>query len=173
MKKYLIFTFREFLGLNSDYESLLTNQTEILEKLEKLESTNNLLIENQKESYLDYLTLKNFLILLLIFSIIGSGFWLYNSDFFSNSILESIKSLGNVSKDFHTINHQAVLDALKKLNENTVNLNKEEVKLLLEIKNLILKNGIDRNTNLDKPLDLNSRFTLGNPITKLGENIAD
>lgn len=37
------------------------------------------------------------------------------------------------------INHKEILDALKKLNENSVNLSKEEIKLLLEIKNLLLK----------------------------------
>ena len=45
-----------------------------------------------------------------------------------------------------------VLSALKKLNENSVNLSKEEIKLLMEIKNLLLKKGIDENPSLDRPV---------------------
>ena len=57
-----------------------------------------------------------------------------------------------MSKDLHAIDHKRVLDALKKLNENSVNLSKEEIKLLLEIKNLLLKKGINENSSLDKPI---------------------
>lgn len=82
---------------------------------------------------------------LIFIGFIGGGFWLYNADFFNNSTLESIKSLNTLSKDLHAIDHKGVLDALKKLNENS---SKEEIKLLLEIKNLLLKKGIDGNTSL-------------------------
>jgi hypothetical protein len=156
MKKYLVFTFREFLGLDNDYESLLENQDKILLKLneiEKIELANqSLIICDQQTSYYDYITLKNLLYVLIFLGFIGGGFWLYNADFFSNATLESIKSLGNLSKDLHAIDHKGVLEALKKLNENSVNLSKEEIKLLLEIKNLLLKKGIDENTSLDRPI---------------------
>lgn len=158
MKKYFVFTIREFLGLDNDYESLLQNQDQILLKLselEKLELVNqSLIISDQQTSYYDYLTLKNLLWLLILLGFIGGGFWLYNTDLFNNSILESIKSLGNLSKDLHFIDHKGILDALKKLNENSVNLSKEEIKLLLEIKNLLLKKGIDENPCLDRPINL-------------------
>jgi hypothetical protein len=111
-----------------------------------------LILEGKKESYYDYLTLKNALWVLFLLGFIGGGFWLYNADFLNNSTLESIKSLGTLSKDLHAIDHKGVLDALKKLNENSVNLSKEEIKLLLEIKNLLLKKGIDENSSLDRPI---------------------
>ena len=63
MIKYIKFTIREFIGLESDYESLLSNQEKILQSLEKLE---NLEVESQQSNLSDYLTLKN-LIYFLIF----------------------------------------------------------------------------------------------------------
>jgi hypothetical protein len=159
MMKYIKFTIREFIGLENDYESLLSNQDQILDQLkqlEKLEIQNQeLILEGKKESYYDYLTMKNALWILFVLGFIGGGFWLYNVDFFNNSTLESIKSLGTLSKDLHAIDHKGVLDALKKLNENSVNLSKEEIKLLLEIKNLLLKKGIDDNISpaLDAPIE--------------------
>lgn len=147
---------REFLGLDNDYESLLSNQDQILDQLKKIEqlelANQSLIISDQQASYYDYLTLKNALWVLFFLAFFGGGFWLYNADFFNNSTLESIKSLGTLSKDLHAIDHKGVLDALKKLNENSVNLSKEEIKLLLEIKNLLLKKGIDENSSLDKPV---------------------
>jgi hypothetical protein len=63
MKKYLVFTIREFFGLNNDYESLLSNKEELLTQLkniEKIELENQeLILKQKKESYYDYLTLKN------------------------------------------------------------------------------------------------------------------
>ena len=159
--KYIKLSIREFIGLESDYESLLSNQEKILQLLEKLE---NLEVENQQSNLSDYLTLRNIIYFLIALSFIGSGFWLYNTDFFNNSILESIKSLGELSKDLHKIDQTGVLSTLKKLNENSVNLSKEEIKLLLEIKNLLLKKGIDENQSLNRPINLNRRFTIGNPI---------
>ena len=159
--KYIKLSIREFIGLESDYESLLSNQEKIIQSLEKLE---NLEVENQQSNLSDYLTLRNIIYFLIALSFIGSGFWLYNTDFFNNSILESIKSLGELSKDLHKIDQTGVLSALKKLNENSVNLSKEEIKLLLEIKNLLLKKGIDENQSLNRPINLNRRFTIGNPI---------
>ena len=147
--KYIKLSIREFIGLESDYESLLSNQEKIIQSLEKLE---NLEVENQQSNLSDYLTLKNLIYFLIFLSFIGGGFWLYNTDFFNNSILESIKSLGELSKDLHKIDQTGVLSALKKLNENSVNLSKEEIKLLLEIKNLLLKKGIDENPSLDRPV---------------------
>ena len=147
--KYIKLSIREFIGLESDYESLLSNQEKILQSLEKLE---NLEVENQQSNLSDYLTLRNIIYFLIALSFIGSGFWLYNTDFFNNSILESIKSLGELSKDLHKIDQTGVLSALKKLNENSVNLSKEEIKLLMEIKNLLLKKGIDENPSLDRPV---------------------
>ena len=141
--KYLKFIIRDFIGLEDNYESLLSNQDKILEQLEKLE------VNNQQTNYSDYLTLKNLLIFL---GFIGGGFWLYNTEFFNNSILESIKSLGTLSKDLHQIDQKSILEALKKLNENSVNMSVEEVKLLMEIKNLLLKKGIDENPFLSKPI---------------------
>lgn len=156
MLKYIKFTIREFIGLENDYESLLSNQEELLTRLkniEKLEVQNQeLILEGEKGSYYDYLNMKNALWLLFFLAFLGGGFWLYNADFFNNATLESIKSLGTLSKDLHAIDHKGILDALKKLNENSVNLSKEEIKLLLEIKNLLLKKGIDENPSLDKPI---------------------
>lgn len=149
--KYIKFTIREFIGLESDYESLLLNQEKILQSLEKLE---NVEIENQQTHLSDYITLKNTLYFLIFLGFIGGGFWLYNMDFFNNSILESIKSLGELSKDLHKIDQTSILEALKKINEVSVNLSAEEIKILMDIRNLLLKKGIDENQSpvLNKPL---------------------
>ena len=147
--KYLKFIIRDFIGLEDNYESLLSNQDKILEQLQQLEK---LEVNNQQTNYSDYLTLKNLLILLIFLGFIGGGFWLYNTEFFNNSILASIKSLGTLSKDLHQIDQKSILEALKKLNENSVNMSVEEVKLLMEIKNLLLKKGIDENLSLKKPI---------------------
>ena len=149
MIKYIKLTIREFIGLENDYESLLLNQEKILQSLENLE---NLEVENQQLNLSDYLTLKNLIYFLIFLSFIGGGFWLYNTDFFNNSILESIKLLGELSKDLHKIDQNGVLSALQKLNENSVNLSKEEIKLLLEIKNFLLQKGINENQSLNRPL---------------------
>ena len=141
--------FREFLGLDSDYENLLSNQDKILEQLQQLEKSE---LESQQINYSDYLNLKNLIILLILLGFLGGGFWLYNTDFFNNSILESIKSLGILSKDLHNINQNGIFDALKKLNENSVNMSKEEIKLLMEIKNLLLQKGINENQSLNRPI---------------------
>jgi hypothetical protein len=115
MFKYIKFIGRDFLGLNNDYEELLSNQEEILEKLKNLEK---LELENKQTSYTDYLTLKNLLIILILLSFLGGGLWLYNMCFFTNDVLESFKSLGTLSKDVHSINQNSILEALSKLNEN-------------------------------------------------------
>lgn len=168
MLKYLKFTIREFIGLENDYESLLSNQDQILDQLKQLKDleiqNQGLILEEKQANYYDSLTLKNLIWLLVLLGFLGGGFWLYNADFFNNATLESIKSLGNLSKDLHSIDHKGVLDALKKLNENSVNLSKEEIKLLLEIKNLLLKKGIDENqsTVLDTPIgELSGRIGWG------------
>ena len=144
--KYIKLTIREFIGLENDYELLFSNKEKILQSLEKLE---NLEVESKQSNLYDYLTLRNVIYFLIFFSFVGSGFWLYNTDFFNNSILES---LGELSKYLHKIDQTGVLSALKKLNENSVNLSKEEIKLLMEIKNLLLKKGIDENPSLDRPV---------------------
>ena len=149
--KYLKFIIRDFIGLDNDYESLLANQNKILEQLQQLEKVE---LESQQTNYSNYLTLKNLMILLIFFGFLGSGFWLYNTDFFNNSILESIKSLGELSKDLRKIDQNKVFEALKKLNENSVNMSTEEIKLLREIKNLLLKKGINENQSLNKPVSV-------------------
>ena len=147
--KYIKLSIREFIGLENDYESLLSNQEKILQSLEKLEQIE---VESHQANVSDYITLKNILYFLIFLSFIGSGFWLYKTDFFNNSILESIKSLGELSKDLHKIDQKGILESLKKLNENSVNLSKEEIKILMEIKNILLKKGIDENSSLNRPL---------------------
>ena len=151
--KYIKLSIREFIGLENDYESLISNQEKILQSLEKLE---NIEVENQQIYLSDYLTLKNILYFLILLSFLGSGFWLYNTYFFNNSVLESIKSLGELSKDLHKIDQTGILDALKKLNENSVNLSKEEIKILMKIKNLLLKKGIDENQSLSLKIPTNT-----------------
>lgn len=104
MIKYIKYTIREFIGLKNDYESLLLNQEQILEKLQHLEK---LEVMNQQSSYYDYLILKNLMWLFVILGFFGGDFWLYNTDFFNNSVLESIKSLGILSKDLQSLNQAA------------------------------------------------------------------
>lgn len=166
MFKYIKFTAREFLGLNNDYETLLSNQEEILEKLNNLEK---LEIEGKQTNYTDYLTLKNLLLVLIFLSFLGGGFWFYNSSFFNNDMLESFKSLGNFCNELHKFNQKGIFDALSRLNENSVNLSKEEIKILLEIKNLLLKKGIDENKSLQRPVNLEGTFVLGNSIPGLDD----
>ena len=102
MIKYIKLTIREFIGLESDYEALLSNQEKILQSLENLE------VESQQLNLSDYLTLKNLIYFLIFLSFLGGGFWLYNTDFFNNLILESIKSLGELSKDLHKLDQMTL-----------------------------------------------------------------
>jgi hypothetical protein len=137
MLKYLKFIIRDSLGLNNDYENLLLNQDKILENLKELENQikdyqNQQNLEEKEINYIDYISLKNILYVLLFIIIVGSGF-------LSGNTLESFKLLGKLSKNLHVEDIKGLLEALKKLNENTVNLSKEEIKLLLEIKNLLIK----------------------------------
>lgn len=118
MFKFIKFTIRNFLGIDSEeYESLLANQELILERLNKLEEVElenkSLLKDGKEKSYSDYLTLKNLLIILIILCFIGGGFWIYNSEYFNTSTLESIKDLGSLSKDLHSIELDSILKALK------------------------------------------------------------
>jgi hypothetical protein len=155
IKKYMVFFLRDFLGFDEDFEHIISNQSQILEKishLEKMEIDNANI--NAESSYYNYLTLKNLLYFLIFVGLIGSGVWLYNTDFLNSSILESIKGLGTLSKEFHSINLKTLLEALEKLNENSVNLSKEELKLLNEIRSLILQRGIAGNLNIQRPIDL-------------------
>nr|AAW67073.1 ORF178 [Phytophthora infestans]ADZ32066.1 ORF178 [Phytophthora infestans]ADZ32074.1 ORF178 [Phytophthora infestans]ADZ32098.1 ORF178 [Phytophthora infestans]ADZ32203.1 ORF178 [Phytophthora infestans] len=156
MIKYIKFVIREFLGLENDYESLLSNQDQILDQLKHLEQievqNQELILKGKEESYYDYLTLKNGLWVLFFIGFIGSSFWLYNTDFFNNATLESIKSLGTLSKDLHVLDNEGIFEALGKLNKDSINLSHRELKLLWEIKNLLLKKGIDENKSLDTPL---------------------
>lgn len=147
--KSIQYAIRSFLELDNDYQTLLSNQKELLEELKQLKQ---LEIQTQQTSYLDYLTLKNALWVLFFIGLIGSGFWLYNADFSNTNVLESIKSLSSLSKDLHNLDQQGIFDALKKLNENSVNLSKEEVKLLMEIKNLLMARGIAENPSLNRPV---------------------
>ena len=109
-------------------------------------------VEKQQTHLSDYLTVRNGLYILILLFFLGGGFWIYSNDFFNDSILTAIQSLGELSKELHQIDQSGILLALKKLNENSVNLSKEEIKLLFEIKNLLLKRGIDQNQFLDRPL---------------------
>ena len=153
MLNYIKFTIRKFLELDDDYESLLSNQEKILDQLKNLEIQNQeLILEGKKENYSDYLTLKNALWLLLILVFLGGGFWFFNSDFVNDTMLASLESLGELSKDLHQTNLSVILDSLEKLNESSINVDREKLKLLLEIKNLLLKKGLDENPSLNRPL---------------------
>ena len=155
MLKYLKFIIRDSLGLNNAYENLLLNQDKILENLKELENQikdyqNQQNLEEKEINYIDYISLKNILYVLIFIIIVGSGFLFFNSDFLIVNTLESFKLLGKLSKNLHVEDIKGLLEALKKLNENTVNLSKEEIKLLLEIKKKIDKNS---SLLLDKPLN--------------------
>ena len=144
--KYIKFIIRDFIGLEGDYGIIVSDLDKIIEKLEKIE------VESQQLNLSDYLTLKNLLILLIFLSFIGGGFWLYNTELYNNSVLELIKSLGNLTKDLHQIDQKEILETLKKLNENSVNMSVEKVKLLMEIKNLLLRREIEKNPFLSRPI---------------------
>ena len=136
IKKYINIKFRikKFFGLNDNYESLLNDQKMLLKKLQKLK---NVEMQEYQSSYLDYLTLINLLYFIIFLSFLGNIFYLYNANIFNNSILESLKSLGSLSIDLQNINQKSILEALSKF---LTNLSKEELKLLMEIKNLLLAN---------------------------------
>jgi hypothetical protein len=165
MKKYIIYTIKEYLGLNNDYHLLLEHQEQILDHLQKLEDlqleNQSLIVQTSSSSFYNYLTFKNLLWFLFFLGFIGGSFWFYHTDFLNTSTLESIKDLSILSKNLHHIDHQGILEALKKLNENSVHLSKEEIKLLLEIKNLLLKKGIHQNPNLDRPIHLEGTIEWG------------
>jgi hypothetical protein len=145
MKKYLIFTIREFLGLDNDYETLLENQEAILNKLKDIDTISlenkTLLLEEQQTSYYDYVTLKNLLLLLIFLSFIGGGFWLYNTAYFDLNNINSLatelntntKALAEVIKDTQHINYQNIGVLLEKLNTNVATLSEKELQMLNEI----------------------------------------
>ena len=157
--KYVI---KNFIELDEDYKIILSNQDKIFEKLEQLEQLEKVKVESQQLNLSDYLTVKNLIYLLIFLGFIGGGIWLYNTDFFNNSTLESIKSLGELSKNLNKIDQNGFFSDLKKLNENSIDLSNQQIKLLIEIKNLLLllKKEIDEN----KSIELNRRFTQDDSI---------
>ena len=83
------------------------------------------------------------------------GFWFYNSDFFNSGTLDSLKSLNILSKELH-LDNQKILDVLKKFNTESVYLNRKEIHLLSEIKDLLVEN---KNILLEKSINENQYST--------------
>lgn len=158
MKDYIIFGIRNFLGIDEDLTTILNNQEQIIEKLEGLEISAKEVVDKtvdiQKFSYFQYITFANVFYTLLGISFIASGIWLYQTDLFNTDILNSIKDLANLNKDLHQIDNKSILEALNKLQENISTLSIEELKLLLDIKKIVMNKGIAENISLDRPIDL-------------------
>lgn len=158
MKDYMIFGIRTFLGIEEDLTTILQNQEHIIEKLDGLEITAEKALQTTDEvkasNYFQYITFTNAFYTFVGISLIASGIWLYQTDLFNTDILNSIKDLGNLNKDLHQIDNKSILEALNKLQENISTLSVEELKLLLDIKKIVMNKGIAENISLDRPIDL-------------------
>ena len=147
--QYIKLTIREFIGVEADYESFTSGQEKILqslEKLEKLEKVEKLDVEVEKQQthLSDYITAKNIAAFCIFTGLVGLGFYLFfygGEDLLSNST-ESLQYLCKLSKDLQTMDQNGIFDALARLNDSSAPLSKQEIKLLIEIKNILLARGV-------------------------------
>lgn len=158
MKKYLVFTIREFLGLSNDYEEIMSSQAEILNKLENIDKMSlqnqEMILQSKETSYYDYITFNNILWILFFLGLIGGGFALYNTNLFNNSTLESIKGLSSGNADELKKVQETLLKAVEDGNITHFK-NAADIKILIQkATDLLMKKGIDENTSpaLDKPV---------------------
>lgn len=135
-----------------------------MEELKKVELGNQeLILEERKNSFYDYMTLKNLLLLLLFLSFIGGGFWLYNScvfDMFNiNSLASELntntKELAKLLTDNQSFSQIKIIEALKVLNENSAKLSEEQLKMLNELLNYtrVIKSVVDPNPQGRQTID--------------------
>jgi hypothetical protein len=104
MKFLIINTIRSYLGLDSDIDKIMINQEKIIEQLDQLK---RLEIEGQKNSFYDYLTLRN---ILLISIVIGVGYVFFFTDYGGmGGMLDSFKNMGSLSKDLVHIDNKAII----------------------------------------------------------------
>lgn len=147
MKKYLVFTIREFLGLSNDYEDIMSSQAEILNKLKDIDQVSlqnqEMILESKETSYYDYITLKNILLVVLVVGLIGGGFAAINSlggntDNINSAVSElnqNIKGLAGVVKDAQGVSFTNLGPLFEKLNTNLADLSTKQLIQLNEILN--------------------------------------
>ena len=149
--QYIKLTIREFIGVEADYESFTSGQEKILQSLEKLEKVEKLDVEVEKQQthLSDYITAKNIAAFCIFTGLVGLGFYLFyysgggpGPDSLSNSNAELYQSMSQLSKDLQTMDQNGIFDALARLNDSSAPLSKQEIKLLIEIKNILLARGV-------------------------------
>ena len=145
--QYIKLTIREFIGVEADYESFTSGQEKILQLVEKFENVEKLDVEVEKQQthLSDYITAKNIAAFCIFTGLVGLGFYLFfygGEDLLSNSTVELLQSLNQLSKDLRTMDQKGIFDALARLNDSSAPLSKQEIKLLIEIKNILLARGV-------------------------------
>ena len=140
--QYIKLTIREFIGVEADYESFTSGQEKILQSLEKLEKVEKLDVEVEKQQthLSDYITAKNIAAFCIFTGLVGLGFYLFfygGEDSLSNSTVELLQSLNQLSKDLRTMDQKGIFDALEKINDQASGLSKEEFKILTEVRDVL------------------------------------
>ena len=137
-------TIQEFIDVENGYENVITGQEKILQLLEKLEMQ-KADVEAPETHLSDYITAKNIAAFCIFTGLVGLGFYLFfygGEDSLSNSTVELLQSLNQLSKDLRTMDQKGIFDALARLNDSSAPLSKQEIKLLIEIKNILLARGV-------------------------------
>ena len=153
-------TIQEFIDVENGYENVITGQEKILQLLEKLEMQ-KADVEAPETHLSDYITAKNIAAFCIFTGLVGLGFYLFfygGEDSLSNSTLESLQSLGQLSKNLRTINQNNIVGALEKINDPSVYLSKEEIKVLIGMQRMLFK----RVEGMDISV-LSEKFFPGNP----------
>ena len=143
-------------------KNFVSTQEKILQLVEKFENVEKLDVEVEKQQthLSDYITAKNIAAFCIFTGLVGLGFYLFyysgggpGPDSLSNSNAELYQSMSQLSKDLQTMDQKGILDALKKINEYIGNLSKEEFKILMNVKDILLggKSGTDSHSLLKLP----------------------
>lgn len=156
MIQYLKLLICSFFDIEQVDPSVPSMHEEILSKITDLEEINKQIledkIESDKKQDLDNRNLKVLLYIIIALILLSGGIFFYTYYLLNADITEYLKSLGILSKDLHSIDVNVLVETFKKLNQDSVNLNKEEIRLLFEIKNILMKKGLLENTSLNRPL---------------------
>ncbi len=162
IKTILLYFLKDFINNENQFDMLLKNQDEILEKVTVLENKNE---EIKQLNYLNFLTLKNFIIFLIVFLTFGVTFYMYNSYMLDLNIINSCmkelnlntKDLATMIKAVHQIDQENLTKLLEQIHKLVNERSLDQQQILFKILNILQKQVIkDHKDALNIPIDFES-----------------